>query len=140
MRTKQPAELADVLASVLDPVATGHRSAFRRLSLAWPSVCGAAVSRHTEPLALRDALLVIGVRGRHWREAVFHERRNLTNRLRRYWKPLRGIYLESLPVAPPAPAAPDRGPTEPDPRTAEIHDPALREATDALLAAVKRRP
>lgn len=139
MREKQTRELAAVLASVLDPVAVNHRSAFRRLSLAWPTACGPAVARHTEPLGLRDALLVVGVRGRHWREAVFQDRMMLTDRLRRYWKPLRGIRLDSLPLRPPVEPTAEPHLVEADPRTAEIHDAELRAALDGLLAIRGRR-
>ncbi len=139
MREKKTLELAEILASVLDPVAVNHRSAFRRLSLAWPTACGPTVARHAEPLGLRDALLVVGVRGRHWREAVFQDRMMLTDRLRRYWKPLRGIRLESLPLKPPVESAADTYLVVADPRTADIHDADLRAALDGLLSARSRR-
>lgn len=140
MREKQTRNLADVLAGVLDPVATAHHSAFRRLALAWPTVCGPAVAKHTEPLRLSGALLVVGVRGRHWRDAVFYERMMLTGRLRPYWPKLRGIRVESLALRPPS-EAPAEAPLEvvADPRTAEIEDPELRTALDTLVALSRRR-
>jgi hypothetical protein len=140
VRERKTRDLAQVLADVLDPVATAHRSAFRRLSLAWPSACGPAVARHTEPLRLQDALLVVGVRGRHWRDAVFYERMMLTGRLRRYWPKLRGIRVESLALKAP-PTAPPSAPlvVEPDPRNEEIRDPELRGALDTLVELSRRR-
>ncbi len=140
MRERKTLDLAQILADVLDPVATAHRSAFRRLSLAWPSACGPAVARHTEPLRLEDALLVVGVRGRHWRDAVFYERMMLTGRLRRYWPKLRGIRVESLAPLP-SPTIPLAEPlvVEPDPRNEDIRDPELRDALDTLVALSRRR-
>ena len=107
----------------------------------WPEVCGATLAQHTEPLRLVDGVLDVGVCGRDWLEAVRAERSILVRNARKHITKVRYLQLRLLPSRPvwtndgsPQPRA-----IPPDPRNADIDDPELREALDALCAAWKRR-
>lgn len=131
--------LPDVVARLVEPLARDASDPLRRIGLAWAGICGTPLWRHIEPLELRDGTLHVGARGPVWRDAVFHERRVLAERVRRYAPAVRRVWLHTLPddAVTPAPT-----PTAPalTPRTAGIADPDLRVAFERLLAARRAAP
>ena len=126
--------LDTALTEVLGPLAESRRRHLERARLAWAEVCGPTLARHTQPLEIRDRLLVVGAHGADWREALFTARKAIHQKLRGYLPNLRGIRVVSLPPhsEPPAPASPPRR-VAPHPGTADIEHPGLRAAMDRLL-------
>jgi len=143
VRNRTARHLSAALDDVVGPVASSRRSPLERLRLAWPAVCGPLVARHAEVVDLRNGLLHIEVRGRHWREAIYQERADLARRLRPYHRGLIRLHLVSAPVdssptEAPSPRPPPAADLPDDPRTAEIRDPKMRRAIDRLLDAARR--
>ncbi len=138
-RRDSPPMLPDVVARLVEPLARDASDPLRRIGLAWAEICGTPLWRHIEPLELRDGTLHVGARGPVWRDAVFHERRVLTERVRRYAPGVRRIWLHTLPGDAAAPAPAQAAPAL-TPRTAGIGDPDLRAAFERLLAARRAAP
>lgn len=133
-RPPVPPSLPEVVARLVEPLARDAADPLRRVGLAWADICGTPLWRHLEPLAVRDGTLHVGARGPVWRDAVFHERGVLAERVRRYVPSVRRIWLHTLPgdAQPPAPPPSRPALTE---RTAGISDPDLRLAMERLLGA-----
>lgn len=136
-RRPLPPSLPDVISRLVEPLAEQPTDPLRRIALAWGEICGAPLARHIEPLELIAGVLHVGARGAQWRDAVFHRRGVLLERVRRYAPQVERIWLHTL--ADPAPtASPAPAPAALTPRTEGIGDPALRQAMERLLAARDR--
>jgi hypothetical protein len=132
-RRRDTASLQDVIPALLDRVSAETRDPLPRLRLSWQSICGGAAALHSEPLSFEDGGLIIGVRGKQWRDALFHDRVLLKNRVRAVTPQVRWIRLRSLATRPLPPSPPPPPPPPQDARTADIEDAALRRALDGLL-------
>ena len=126
--------LDTALNEVLGPLAQSRRRHLERAQLAWAEVCGPTLARHTQPLEIRDRLLVVGAHGADWREALFTARKAIHRKLSGYLPSVRGIRVVSLPPhSEPPPPVPAPRAVSPHPDTADIADPGLRAAMDRLL-------
>lgn len=126
--------LDEALGLVTAPVQP-QASPLVRLRMAWASVCGSVLARHSEALSLEAGRLVVGARGSDWREVLFQERKALLQRVRRWVPGVHEVRLVTLAMAPPAPRRSTEGAAPPDARTEGVADADLRAACDGLLAA-----
>lgn len=134
--------LSNALFSLLKPLASRTRDPISRLTFAWGDICGPSLAQHIWPYMVEGPCLIVGVHHPQWREAAFQLRHPLARGARQYVPSIRYIRLDTFEAPPTSSREIKRKasprPPPPDPRTAEIGDPALRGAFDALLAARRR--
>ncbi|MFN3197762.1 MAG: DciA family protein [Bradymonadia bacterium] len=107
------------------------------LKLKWVALCGQPLGHFTEPTAMAGEVLTVVARGPHWKQALEEQAGQVLSRVRAVAPEIRWIRIRA--GAPKVVRVTPKPVVEPDPRNADIEEDDLRDALDALCAAVTRR-
>jgi predicted nucleic acid-binding Zn ribbon protein len=82
MAEKHGRRVGDILPDVLKRLRVAEKTEEVKLLHEWPEIVGEAVSRRSQPLAVRKGLLVIAVENSAWMQEIRFHQKELLERVR----------------------------------------------------------